>query len=133
MSLEPLADASVEQHNVRPQSSERQHVRSAGGDPERAARVVPAQAGTRKADAPGSAAPPSGADKEDIYTNMDWGFEADFQWPSWSTTALHATAVEARMLLAHLSNHRLRPDVPGGGMNFIANATNSLRFRFRCG
>lgn len=58
--LELVADACVEQHHVRPQSSERQHLRRAGGDPERAARVIPAEAGTREADAAGSAAPPSG-------------------------------------------------------------------------
>lgn len=63
--LEPIfADASVEQHNVRPQSSERQHIRSAGGDPERTAGVFSAQAGTRKADAPGSITPPSGTQEK---------------------------------------------------------------------
>lgn len=58
--FEPLPDASVEQHHVRPQSCERQHVRGPGGDPERAARVVPTEARARAENATGSVAPPSG-------------------------------------------------------------------------
>ena len=36
---ERLADVSVEQHHVRPQGGERQHVRGAGSDPERSAGI----------------------------------------------------------------------------------------------